>query len=351
MKKTLNPDSMPGWLAKLFAADAALGTVSAGINDDDCAVLKSSEGYLIASLDFLNANPIVLELGIGTMHDLGRLLVAANMSDLCGSGAIPTALLVGVTLPHGTPESDYKDLMRGVKHEAGIYNVPVVGGDSKLGKTRALMAVALGRAKSRRNLFLKNGAKAGNIIWSSGQLGSAAAAVWGYKRAEFGIKWRGWAKKASLIPQLPLQLSRNVSESRIGRGGTDVSDGLGSDLQTMCIASQVGAILEGDKIPVAKEVTQAAKLANVPPWSFAFASGGDFQFIVTTDKSVSSEMKQFGFYEIGEITKRKDLRVRLSNGQLMQLPIQGHRDHRGMTFASEIDFLIKEIAKLPTSTK
>ena len=112
------------------------------------------------------------------------MAVASSLSDLCGSGALPVALLIGVTLPHGTTETDFKELMRGVKVEADRYGVPVVGGDSKLGKSRALLAVAIGSAQSRKELFLKNGAKPGDIIWVSGNLGSVAAAAWGYGRPD-----------------------------------------------------------------------------------------------------------------------------------------------------------------------
>jgi thiamine-monophosphate kinase len=337
----LDPDEMPAWIAKLWPAGQRARDIVAGVNDDDCAVLKWHGGYMIATTDFLNANPIALELGVGGMWDLGRLVVASNLSDLCGSGALPVALLIGITLPHGTTKAEFKELMRGVKFEADRHGVPVVGGDSKLGKSRALLAVAIGSAQSRKRLFLKNSAVAGDIIWVSGNLGSVAAAVWGYKRADLSRRWKAWARNALLVPRLPLKTSQRISVKCLGHGGTDISDGFGADLFEMCKASEVGAVVNVGTIPIAPEVERVAKIAAVPAWRFAFASGGDFQFMVTTGKSARQQMRRFGLFEVGEITKDRALGLRTSSGEDLPFPIKGHRDHRRLTFTDEIDVLIK----------
>jgi thiamine-monophosphate kinase len=302
MSRSLDPDEMPPWIAGLWPKRRRPRELLAGVNDDDCAVVKWGGRYLVATTDFLNANPIALELKIGSMWDLGRLVVASNLSDLYGSGAVPVALLIGVTLPHGATQTEFKQFMRGVKLEADRQGVPVVGGDSKLGKSRALLGVAIGSAQSRRHLFLKNGARPGDIIWVSGNLGSVAAAVWGYRRADLPRRWKGWARKALLIPRLPRKASRGVSACCLGHGGTDISDGFGADLFELCRASAVGAVVEGEMIPTAPQVKRAASVADVPAWRFAFASGGDFQFIVTTGKTARKQMNRFGFHEVGEIT-------------------------------------------------
>src|SRR6266851_8216130 len=106
MSKLLDPDEMPRWIAGLWPYGRRPSGIVAGVNDDDCAVVRWDCRYLVATTDFLNAKPIAMELGIGSLWDLGRLLVASNLSDLCGSGALPVALLVGVTLPHGATRSE-----------------------------------------------------------------------------------------------------------------------------------------------------------------------------------------------------------------------------------------------------
>ena len=343
MSATLDPDEMPGWLGALFAASRARRSIVAGVNEDDCAVLEWNSRYLVATLDFLNANPIALELGIGGMYDFGRLVVGSNLSDLCGSGALPVALLIGVTMPKSATKQEFKAIMRGVKYEADRYGVAVVGGDSKLGNSMAIMAVAIGSVHSRKNLFLKNAARAGDIIWVSGPIGSAAAAAWGYRRSQLGARWRSWAKRSLLTPSVPLAISLKVSASQLGHGGTDISDGLGAEIQAMCQASGAGAVIDCARIPVAPEVVAAAKTAGVLPWTFAFASGGDFQFIVTSGQVARRQMAGFGLVEIGRVTRRLQTQLRLPGGRLIPLPVKGHRDRRNLPFQEEIDVLINEV--------
>ena len=340
MPELLDPDEMPAWLASFFGPAKIPTTIVAGINQDDCAIVDLKQRIVLLTLDFLNANPIALELGIGNLRDIGRLLVASNLSDLYGSGGRPFALLLGITLPHGSTKAEFNMLMKGVKFEASRHHVAVIGGDTKLGASRALVGVAIGAVRSRKHLFLKNGAKPGDVVWASGHLGSAAAA-WGFRRKDLGPRWKSWAKKILLEPTLPAELSRKVSLGCLGRGGTDVSDGLGADLSTMCEASKVGVIIDENKIPQTRQVRLAALLGGRSPSSFAFASGGDFQFLVTTGQTARKRMKAWGFHEIGQTTKTKRLFLRLNGGALLPLPTKGHRDFRGMTFVNEIDHISK----------
>ena len=134
----------------------------------------------------------------------------------------------------------------------------------------------------------------------------------------------------------------------MGRGGTDISDGFGADLFDLCKASAVGAVVNVENIPTAPEVKRVAKIADVPAWRFGFASGGDFQFIVTTSKSAREPMRRFGLFEIGEITSDRELELRLLNGEMLPFPTKGHRDHRCLKFAEEIDLLIRFETKTKT---
>src|SRR5438045_1458543 len=91
------PDEMPNWIAS-FWNHRHYKNVLAGINDDDCAIIKIEKEELVISVDYLNANPIAIEFKLGNYQDLGKLLIAANLSDLCGTGAKPIAFLTCVML-------------------------------------------------------------------------------------------------------------------------------------------------------------------------------------------------------------------------------------------------------------
>ncbi|MDO8722132.1 MAG: AIR synthase related protein [Syntrophales bacterium] len=140
------------------------------INDDDCAVMRRGSSLLVVTMDFVNSHPIVMELGIGSWDTLGRLVVAANLSDLCGTGAKPVAMLIGITMPYGSLTEQFKRIIHGIKQETQRHGIPVIGGDTKLGHSFAIVGVAMGSAGSSKNLFLRNGARPGDLLWDPAAL-------------------------------------------------------------------------------------------------------------------------------------------------------------------------------------
>ncbi|MBL8876340.1 MAG: hypothetical protein JNM86_11150 [Phycisphaerae bacterium] len=79
--KQFDPDSMAGWVKAVCSIDYT-GRVLAGVNDDDCAVIKCGSQTIVVSTDFVNAWPIALELGVGGLEVLGRLPVGPSLATL-----------------------------------------------------------------------------------------------------------------------------------------------------------------------------------------------------------------------------------------------------------------------------
>lgn len=346
IKGQLDPDAVPDWLSTLWPPAGRDPRIVAGVNEDDCAVMRWGEEYVVLTVDFLNSRPIAIQLGLGGLAEVGRLLVAANLADLCGTGAEPRALLIGATLERSASEEDFRNLMQGVHAEATRWGVPVVGGDTKLGADRALLAVALGSAQDLECLFLKSGGKAGDLLWCSGALGACNAAVLGLTHQKMPEEWQQWAKDSILIPNLPLAKSRAVSRARLGHAGIDISDGLGADLKRLCDASHVGAVVEAQRIPVEGSARDVAALMGIEPWALAFGCGGDFQFLVSTSREAMTAVEDLGFSLIGELTEAPEIRLRLSDGADVPLPESGHRDARNASFTDEILELVTVAAQV-----
>src|SRR5437879_1097716 len=100
--RALDPDSIVPWLMAVLNRRHTTGVV-AGVGDDDCGVIRFGKTLAVVSVDFVNATPIAEQLRLGSEQAIGRLAVAATLADLLGSGALPRALMVGVTVPHGYP--------------------------------------------------------------------------------------------------------------------------------------------------------------------------------------------------------------------------------------------------------
>jgi thiamine-monophosphate kinase len=336
-RKSLDPDAIVPWLASIFRRTGRRGLL-AGVGEDDCGVIRLGRTVAVLSVDFLNSTPIVEQLGLGGERVLGRLVVAATLADLLGSGAVPRALLVAVTVPHGYPEQMFKELMLGVRMESEKWNVPVIAGDTKLGRSRAVLTCGIGTAESARGLFLTNRAKPGDVIFASGHLGTCAAAACAVAA---GRAIPEWARRAITVPQLPVLRSRALAKLKIANAGIDISDGLAADLRRMGSASRVGAVLDADRIPINPHVPAVARREGVPEWAFSLASGGDFQFIATVPKMRCAEVEKLGFTQIGKVTTERGFWLTDQGGKIRcRLPKVGHRDRHGQQFVQEIKQII-----------
>jgi len=332
---------MPEWLSA-FWDNKNYKNVLAGINEDDCAVVKIGNQTLVITVDYLNSNPIALEFGIGSFFDLGRLLVAANLSDLCGTGAKPIGFLAAIMLDKiSATKSNFIELMTGIRKQLSIYQLPLIGGDTKLGKSNSFCGVAVGIKEKGTKLFLKNGAVPGDNIWLSGKIGSVAAAIDGLKTDLMSEDWKNWAKKRITSPKIPIFISRKLARTKKINSGTDLSDGLAADLYALCEASKVGAVLQANKLPVSKYVKQIARERKIEAWNYGLTIGGDFQFIVTAKKGVS--LKKLGLKKIGFITKDKGLNLKLKEA-FISLPRTGHSDYKIVNFKHEVSALLKTFA-------
>jgi thiamine-monophosphate kinase len=338
--RTFNPDEMPKLISKFWNIKKYKNVLT-GINEDDCAVIKIGSEQLVVSTDYLNANPIALEFGIGTFKDLGRLLVAANLSDLCGSGAKPIGFLASVMFrKKEASEKNFLLLMAGIKLELSKYKIPLLGGDTKLGNSNSFCGTALGIKEKGTKLFLKNGAKPGDNIWVSGNIGSVAAAIDILQENEVRGSLINWAKNKIIVPNIPLKKSRLIAKSKAANSGTDLSDGLGSDLATLCTASNVGAIIDVANIPLENQVVEIANQKKVDAWKYAFTIGGDFQFIITANKN--KDFRRCGLKKIGQIYKERKLQIAVKN-EIYELSPMGHTDYNIRNFKNEVSKLIATI--------
>jgi len=309
------------------------------VGKDDCAIVKVNDTYLAFTSDYLNFSPIASQLGIGNYYILGKLLVASNISDLCGTGALPKYIQICIMIPKDIKNHEFEQLLLGIHEECKKYNVIVTGGDTKIGANLILNATAIGVAQTKENLFTLQEAKPGHVVWASGFLGSVSASVLAIKCID-DHSILEWAKNSIISSNVPLQKSRFLSEKRIGGAGTDISDGLGMDMNAICTNSNVGVELYADHIPIDPMARCIAKKLAILPWKLAFTIGGDFQFIVTTDKKYSSIMKKEGFHEIGVITAKRTRTIRLGD-RLIEMPLGGHNDANGQNFAQEIHDLLR----------
>jgi len=306
------------------------------VDDDDCAVIQPASQIMVITTDFINSSPAIIELGNGSWYELGQLVVCHNLADLAGSGCFARFFMSGICVPRDATNEDVLSFTRGVCDICAKYNCSLIGGDTKVGRTRAIYGTAIGSPMAVTGPFLRTNAQPGYKIGVSGCLGSFAAAVVclhiGTKL--FSPSEIGRANEILLNTEVPFEVARHVASSGYPCTGTDISDGLGTDLLDICKSSSVTAIIDEAAIPVDKFAQVVASRLNIPAWSFAFTCGGDFACIFGLPaQSINTDVES-GLHIIGEF--QQGLPILWSN--MLDCPLDpiGHSASRTKVFADEI---------------
>lgn len=272
---------------------------------DDTAVLRFNGGkYLLATCDMLVEGEHFLLPGISP-RQLGHRALAASLSDIAAMGGIPLHALVSLGLPGGSAVEVVDELYQGLKALARRWGVNLVGGDT-VSSPRSLVidVMVLGEVEPK-HLVLRSGARPGDLVLVTGQLGASRAGLQvilhpeqaegcpEHLRAEALEAHRtplpriGEARALVTAAAGERQGNRGQGDRRAGAvaGGVtamaDISDGLSSDLHRIAEASGVGARLWADRIPVAPSAAELARLAGESPLEWAIHGGEDYELLFT----------------------------------------------------------------------
>ena len=238
-------------IRRFFTHRARGATLGVG---DDAALVRVKRGHELAiSADmlierrhfFADADPALL----------GHKALAVNLSDMAAMGATPRWATLAIALPH----IDTRWLgafARGFMALARRFRVDLIGGDTTRGPL-AISVQIMGEVPAGRALR-RDGAKVGDDVWVSGELGEAAMAVGVIKgRLAVAPRERGALEQRlhAPVPRVALGLAlRGVAHSAI-----DISDGLLADLGHICERSKVAAVIEWESIPASPVVRRYAQ--------------------------------------------------------------------------------------------
>lgn len=212
---------------------------------DDAALISATQGQqLVVSADMSVAGTHFEKHA--EPYDIGWKSLAVNLSDMAAMGATPRWATLAIALPN-INETWLKEFSRGFFACAKAFSVDIIGGDTTKGPlniaVQIIGEVPIGKALTR------NGAKAGDDIWVSGHIGSAALGLAALKSPQILLEDETLfaCLKALNIPQPRVKLGlalRDIASSCI-----DVSDGLLADLSHILNASSLGTTIQLNKIP------------------------------------------------------------------------------------------------------
>jgi thiamine-monophosphate kinase len=182
----------------------------------------------------------------------------------------------------------------------------LIGGDTTKGPLNITITM-MGVVENSRAL-LRSGAGIGDGVYVSGTIGDAALCL---KKLREGLV----PSKEELLklnrpnPRMELGMGlKGVASSCI-----DISDGLEQDLSHILIASNVGAVIDVNKLPLSKFVLGYIK--NNEDWSIPLCGGDDYELCFTVPESnkkalnALSQSCDIDITKIGDINGSRKLKI------------------------------------------
>lgn len=216
-------------------------------------------------------------------QSIGHKALAVNLSDMAAMGANPKWALLNLTLP----QIDKKWLNGFIKGFAALltkHQVQLIGGDTTQGPLNIAVTV-MGEAESP---IRRDGALVDDLIVVTGQIGSAAFALNNPKRSKS-------CNQQLKMPEPRLDISKHIHA--IATAMIDVSDGLKADLNHICQASKVGAVIELTQVPIDPIICKDKNWIQ-----YVLAGGDDYQLCFTINQKDEDKLPK-DCHIIGQIIK------------------------------------------------
>ena len=312
-----------------MSAHPTRNVVITGIGDD-CAVLRMRPGHdVLVTTDF-SLQGIHFRLDWHSPESVGHRCLARGLSDIAAMGGEPVAAFLSVALPRDLPQSWVGRFSRSLIRLAEQFGVTLAGGDTAQSPNGILADIIVIGTVPKGKSVLRSGARPGDRIFVSGELGGSAAAVVRPQTRQTaskpGKKPNPRDYRRHFYPEPRIELGRILREKRMASAMIDTSDGLSTDLAHLCEESGVGAELDAALIPRAR-VGRPAREVNL---GLALHGGEDYELLFTSppDKHVPSQIAGVAVTQIGHITRTPKIFLRDASGVARKLKPQGWEHFR-----------------------
>jgi len=273
---------------------------------DDCAVLElDSENYFLITTDMINKKTHILDKM--TPFQIGWFSVAINLSDIASMGGKPLGVVLSLGLPDSLNIDFVEELMKGADKCATIYKTSIVGGDTKKNPSITISGTAFGRVEKVK-ILRRKGAKPGDVIAVTGNLGKSAAGWLSYKKKNYDDRIL-----SGLFEPIPRVLEGiKLSDEKIVSCCMDVSDGLSSSLYQLKEVNNLGFEIYKDKLPISKKLVDIID-SDIDIFDYILHYGGDYELLFTlSEKNVDRaravlEGIECNMSVIGRVTKNDNI--------------------------------------------
>ena len=304
---------------------------------DDCAVVEKSGGNAMLLTTDVLVEGVHFTKGFINPENLGRKALAINISDIAAMGGTPRYALLSLAAPESTETGYIGELISGIDSMANEFSVSVLGGDTSLSPDGLIVNIFIIGEALKDNVLYRYGAKPGQVIFVTGEVGSSAAGLDILKR---GLKKEKYGSliDAHISPYPHVKEGNIISSSGLVTSLIDISDGVISDLRHICEESRVGAIIERNKLPISDICRQYCSEYGLSAEEFALYGGEDYVFMGTVPEHSYYKLRDLLNSEgcpllpIGRTKAEPGIRLQNQNGGITEIEINGYdhfRNRRG----------------------
>ena len=296
------------------------------LGSGDDAAIAVPGGATATSVDAL-VEGIHFSREHSSLVQIGRKALATALSDLAAMGAEPGEAYVVLGVPVDLDEEGCLELLDGLAEVAATTGTSLAGGDLTRAPNLTLATTVVGHAPDPADLVTRGGARPGDVLALTGELGGAAAGLLVLERPELAANLdaaaAGRLRERQLDPQPRIAAGRALAAA----GATamiDLSDGLGGDARHVATASGAALHIEAAALPLADGIAAVAAAARQEPLELAVSAGEDYELLATLPAERFEEARAtvgedgLALTQIGEVRAGQGVEVRLPDGELQK---------------------------------
>jgi thiamine-monophosphate kinase len=274
----------PGWLA-------------VGIGDDAAVVEPERNRLEVLSVDAL-VEGVHFDRAFTPPAAIGHRALAVNLSDLAAMGATPRLALVSLALPRSLALAEFDDIMASLITLAARCRVAIAGGNlTRIDGPLVIDITVLGTVK-RRQVLTRGGARAGDDLYVSGTVGTAAAGLQMLQERARRSATQGPVDRVGgeicidryLYPEPRLRLGSLLGRNRAAMACLDSSDGLADAVRQLAEASGVGATIEAEALPLEADARRWFEERGTDAVREAITGGDDYELLIAVRPRVRGRL-------------------------------------------------------------
>jgi thiamine-monophosphate kinase len=270
-------------LAESKGAGGEAGRPRVVIASGDDAAVTVPGGATATSVDAA-VDGVHFRLASTPPRSVGHKALAAALSDLAAMAAAPGEAYVIVGVPAELDDSVLLEVGAGLADVAAAHGVAIIGGDVTAAPVLWLGLTVVGHAPAPADLLARAGARPGEVLVVTGELGGAAAGLALLERPELAAAVDAATAEAlrrrQLEPEPRLEAGRILAAAGAS-AMIDVSDGLGADAGHLANASGVRVEIEAAALPIQAGVREVAAAAGADELELAAAGGEDYELLAS----------------------------------------------------------------------